>query len=215
MAGSPGKFAIRTTSTAGRITERGALPPGLTFRDGAPGAAAISGVAADGSGAAYSITLIANDPAGTATRQRLALIVDQSPRLSASSTSQVGMVSGHLTFGLTATGYPAPRITLSGKLPSSLVFRSRPGAATISGHLDVSWIKAALAGALGVGSVIAAIFTGGSSALVEFGVGAGVSAARSTAEKLVYTSPKITAIASNGIGKPSTLILTLRILGPN
>jgi hypothetical protein len=215
LAGSPGRFTIRTANFSGTLTRQGVLPAGLALHDGGSGMAVISGIPVQGSGGRYELTLSATEPGHEPVRQRLALIVDQSPTLMASSTSQRGLASHHLTFRLVATGYPIPRITLAGKLPPALVFTSRPGAATISGQLDFSWLKAIQAGFLGMGSMAVTALSGGWPLAVEIAAATGASAADSQAGQLLYDSTKVTAIAFNGVGNPSTLILTMQIFGPN
>lgn len=215
LAGSPGRFTISTVNFSGTLTGQGVLPAGLALHDDASGTAVISGIPAEGSGGLYQVTFSAADPGHEPVRQRLALIVDQSPRLIASSTSQRGLASHYLTFRLIATGYPIPQITLAGKLPPALIFTSRPGVATISGHLAFSWLKGVLAAFLGIGSMIVTTLTGGWPLMVEIAAATGASAADSQAGQLFYNSTKVTAIASNGISNPSTLILTMRIFGPN
>jgi hypothetical protein len=215
LAGSHGRFTIRTANFGGTLTEQGMLPVGLALHDGASGTAVISGIPANRSGGAYLMTLSAADPGHRPIRQRLSLIVDQSPVLTASSTSQRGLASHYLTFRLTATGFPVPRITLTGKLPPALMFMSRPGAAIIAGHLSFSWLKAILAGLMGIASIIVTAFTDGSPLIAEILAAAGTSATDNEVGHLLYTSPNVTAIASNGVGKPSKLILTMHIFGPN
>jgi hypothetical protein len=215
LAGSHGRFTIRTANFAGMLTEQGILPAGLALHDGASGAAVISGIPTDGSGGAYLVTLSAADPGHTPVRQMLALIVDQSPTLTASSTSQRGLASHYLTFRLVATGYPVPRITLTGKLPPALRFISQPGAAIIAGHLTFSWLKAIVVALMGIASIVVTALTDGSPLIVELVVGAGTSASDNEVGHLLYTSPNVAAMASNGVGKPSKLILTIHIFGPN
>lgn len=214
QAGKGGLFAIQTLNARGPIIEDGSLPAGLAMHHSA-GGTVISGVPSGASGGVYHVTLSVAGPTGRPTRQRLAILVYQAPRLLVGSTSQWSAASQHMTFNMTATGYPIPRITLAGKLPPALTFRSSPGIATISGHLNVSWLKAVLAGVLGVVSAVIAILTGGQSALFEFGAGTISSGLRNGALHLIYTSSSVTAVASNGVGSPSSVILTMRVLGPN
>lgn len=215
LAGSHGRFTIKTANFDGTLTEQGILPAGLALRNGPSGTAVISGIPANGSGGAYLMTLSAANPGHRPVRQRLALIIDQSPVLTANSTSQRGFASHYLTFRLTATGFPLPQITLTGKLPPALMFTSRPGTAIIAGHLTFSWLKAIPAALMGIVSIVVTAFTDGTPLIVEIGAGAGTSAMDNQVGHLLYTSPNVTAIASNGVGKPSKLILTIRIFGPN
>ena len=84
------------------------LPAGLALYNGASGTAVISGIPAKGGGGLHLVTLSAADPGHKPVRQRLALIVDQSPTLIANSTSQWSLASHYLTFRLTADRLSRP-----------------------------------------------------------------------------------------------------------
>lgn len=213
MAGKSAQFIIRAVGYRGKIFEHGILPPGLALTDNHAGTAVITGDPVRGG--RYIVNLATARSADQVAGQTLAIVVDQAPQLIADATSQWSLASRHLTFTMHATGYPLPTITIAGKLPPALRLRTHPGLATISGHLKVSWLKGVLALVLGGISAVLGLLTDGVSLVVELGVGATVSGARSWAERLLYTSRTITAIASNGIGRPSTLTLTLHVFGPN
>ncbi|QMU73013.1 Ig domain-containing protein [Streptacidiphilus sp. P02-A3a] len=131
--GTAGTFTVTTTGTAPiTITEGGALPSGVTFKDNGNGTATLSGTPAAGHGGAYPLVLTAKNAVGSTT-QALALTVDQRPAFtSAGSATALGLVP--FSFTVQTTGYPAAVLSESGALPSGLTFTPGPnGTATISG----------------------------------------------------------------------------------
>ena len=128
-----GTFTVTTTGTAPiTLTESGALPSGVTFKDNGNGTATLSGTPAAGSGGAYPLVLTARNAVGSTT-QALALTVDQPPAFtSAASATALGLIP--FSFTVQTTGYPAAVLSESGALPSGLTFTPGPnGTATISG----------------------------------------------------------------------------------
>jgi hypothetical protein len=114
------------------ITETGALPTGITFEQGTPGAASLSGDPAAGTGGTYGIVLRAKGTGGTVT-QAFTLTVDQAPAIT-SRASTTGTVGTPLSFKVKATGFPAPMLSESGFLPTGVNFTATSnGRATISG----------------------------------------------------------------------------------
>jgi alpha-tubulin suppressor-like RCC1 family protein len=107
------------------LTESGPLPDGVGFTDHGDGTGVISGTPAPGSGGRYSITVTAAGTSGTATRS-FTLKIDETPTIT--STDSTAAVIGYVfSFPVTATGYPAPKITESGPLPKSVTFNSGTG----------------------------------------------------------------------------------------
>jgi large repetitive protein len=113
------------------ITETGALPSGVSFEPGPPGAASITGDPAAHTGGTYAIVLKAKASAGTVT-QNFTLTVDEAPAITtkASATATVGTA---FSFTVKATGFPAPTLSESGFLPPGLSFTVKHGKAKIAG----------------------------------------------------------------------------------
>jgi hypothetical protein len=131
--GAAFSFTVTTTgSPAPALTETGALPSGLTFKDNGNGTATISGTPAAGTGGSYPITITATNATGTTT-QAFTLTNDQAPTITSPSTASFATgVAGSYT--ITTTGYPAPSLTESGTLPAGLTFKDNGnGTGTISG----------------------------------------------------------------------------------
>ena len=113
------------------ITETGTLPSGVSFEQGLPGAASITGSAAAGTGGNYTVTLKAKGSAGTAT-QTFTLTVDQAPEIT-SKASVNATLGTAFSFKVKTTGFPAPTVTESGLFPPGVSFTAGSGKATISG----------------------------------------------------------------------------------
>ena len=74
--GSAGSFTVTTTGKpAPAMTESGALPSPVTFKDNGNGTATISGTPATGTAGTYPITITANNGVGTAATQSFTLTV--------------------------------------------------------------------------------------------------------------------------------------------
>ena len=122
--------------TTPALTEYGTLPSGLTFTGNGDGTATISGVPAVGSGGAYTITITATNALGTAT-QSFTLKIDEVPMITSAATATAS-TGAPFSFQVTATGYPAPRITKTGALPKGVSFTAATG--TFSGTPRVGTI---------------------------------------------------------------------------
>ena len=115
------------------LTETGSLPSGVTFADNGNGTATLSGTPAASSGGIYSLTIKAHNGAGADASQSFTLTVNQAPVITSASsaTFTVGAVSA---FTVTATGPPAPSLTVTGALPIGVSFVDNGnGTATLSG----------------------------------------------------------------------------------
>jgi hypothetical protein len=130
-AGKQGSFTASAVGfPAPTLTESGALPSGVMF-DGSTGV--LSGMPDAGTGGTYPITLTAANGIGADATQSFTLTVDETVAFSStgSTTFTVG-VAGNFT--MTATGFPPPRFTESGALPSGVVFTAGTnGTATLAG----------------------------------------------------------------------------------
>jgi hypothetical protein len=122
--GSVGAALDMTITASGyttpALTEAGTLPGGLTFTDNGDGTATIAGVPTVGTGGGYPITVSAANQLGTA-NESFSLKIDEGPSITSAATAMATVGSG-FSFPITANGYPAPRITKTGKLPKGVTF---------------------------------------------------------------------------------------------
>jgi hypothetical protein len=134
LVGTSFAFVVATTGDAPvSVSESGQLPTGLSFTPKAGGTALIDGTPAEGTGGLYNVTFTASNSLATTT-QSFALTVDQAPAISAASFWRV-TVGEPATFTATASGYPAPLLSVaSGTLPAGLSpSNTTAGALVISG----------------------------------------------------------------------------------
>ena len=131
--GSAGSFSVTTSGVpVASITETGALPSGVTFKDNGDGTATLAGTPAAGAGGTYPLTLTATNSAGSIT-QSFTLSVDEGPAVTSASSTNFSVGTAG-TFTVTATGSPPPSLTESGALPSGVTFRDNGnGTATLAG----------------------------------------------------------------------------------
>ena len=118
------------------LTETGALPSGVTFKDNGNGTATLSGAPATGTAGSYALTFKAHNGVGTDASQSFTLMVSaaqSAPAInSVSSTTFTVGTAG--SFTVTTTGSPAPSLTETGALPSGVTFKDNGnGTATLSG----------------------------------------------------------------------------------
>jgi Fibronectin type III domain/Putative Ig domain/Carboxypeptidase regulatory-like domain len=120
-AGKPLSLTITAKgNTTPVLAEPGPLPSGLSFTDNGNGTATIAGTPEAGSGGSYSITVTATNQLGTAS-QTFTLKVNEAPAIS--SAARTTAVTGTaFTFHVITTGFPAPKITRAGSLPSGVTF---------------------------------------------------------------------------------------------
>ena len=132
-AGTAGSFQVTTGGyPAPSLTETGALPPGVTFKDNGNGTAMLAGTPAAGTGGAYPLSLRATNSTGTGT-QSFTLKVAQLPGITSAAQTNLS-VGAAGTFTVTATGYPAPALTVKGALPAGVAFKDNGnGTATLGG----------------------------------------------------------------------------------
>lgn len=98
----------------------------LSFTSNPNGTATIAGTPHPSSGARYSIIVTATNASGTAS-QPCALIIGQPPAITSASTASA-IIGSAFSFQVTTTGFPAPKITKSGRLPKGITFRSATAA---------------------------------------------------------------------------------------
>lgn len=107
----------------------GPLPPEVFLDDHGNGTGAITGQVNPLTAGSYRFTVIAASTSGYATRT-ITVIVAQPPAIT-SASSATAPIGYAFSFPVTATGFPAPKITESGRLPTGLTFTS--ATATLSG----------------------------------------------------------------------------------
>jgi len=115
--GQANSYTIATTGfPAPAITEKGALPKGVTFTNGT-----LSGIPSSGAGGSYPITFTATNGVTPDATQQFTLTVNEAPAFTsrASSTFTVGTKG---SFTVTATGFPPAGITEKGILPDGVTF---------------------------------------------------------------------------------------------
>jgi alpha-tubulin suppressor-like RCC1 family protein len=111
------------------LTESGTLPGALAFTDHGNGTASLAGTPSPASGGSYPITVTATSTSGSASTAFI-LKIDEAPAITSSAYARAA-IGSTFSFQVTATGYPAPRITESGALPKGITFKSATG--TFSG----------------------------------------------------------------------------------
>jgi hypothetical protein len=117
-----GSFTVNTVGSASppSIHTSSLLPAGILLYDHGNGTGAFAGVAGVGTAKVWSILIVATLGSGT-THQMFTLTVHQLPAFTSKAT--VGAAVGHaLLFHVTATGFPAPKITVTSALPAWLKF---------------------------------------------------------------------------------------------
>ncbi len=134
VAGSAGTFTVTSTGfPSASLTELGALPAGVSFTDNGDGTATLAGTPAPGTGGIVQFAIQAANATVPVATQHFNLTVDQAPVVT--SPGRTGFTLGQSgSFTVTASGYPAPALSLTGQLPAGLAFSDNGnGTATISG----------------------------------------------------------------------------------
>src|ERR1700720_3993699 len=87
-AGTAGSFTVTATgSPTPSLSESGALPSGVRFKDNGNGTATLSGTPAAGTGGSYSLTLTASNGVGSPATQSFTLIVNQASAITSTSST--------------------------------------------------------------------------------------------------------------------------------
>ena len=133
--GQAGTFTVTTTGyPLCRLSETGALPPGVTFTDNGDGTATLAGTPAAGSAMPYPFTITGTNGVNPAGSQSFTLSVNQAPGITSSvgTTFTVGQAG---TFTVTSTGVPNAALSDGdATLPSGVTFTDNgDGTATLSG----------------------------------------------------------------------------------
>jgi hypothetical protein len=144
--GSHDSLAIASSANPRPSFSATGLPSGLTLTDNGDGTAVISGTPDAGGGGTYPVAVTATNPYGRTTKN-ISLTVNQAAAFAGTETgltcaSSDPTITSATFFGnsgwtLCATGYPTPRFTLAGQLPSGITFTDNgDGSAQISGTAD-------------------------------------------------------------------------------
>ena len=132
--GTAGTFSVTTSGFPfPTLTETGALPTGVTFKDNGNGTASLAGTPAASTGGTYSLSVKATNGVGSPATQTLTLTVDQGPAITsaASATFALGAAG---SFSVTTTGLPTPSLSETGALPTGVTFVDNGnGTATLAG----------------------------------------------------------------------------------
>ncbi len=132
-AGAAGSFTVSTKgSPTAKLSENGALPAGLKFKDNGDGTATISGTAPARSGV-YPLVITARNGVSPAVQQTFLLYVGTAPVITSPATAQfVVGTAGSST--VESRAYPPAALTESGALPTGVTFTDNgDGTATIAG----------------------------------------------------------------------------------
>ena len=134
VSGEPKTLTITTTgSPVPVLSLSGSLPPGLVFKANSNGTATISGTPPANTRGTYAVTITATNGVGSPAVQYLVLSLGGAPVITSVSGWRV-LPGQYNAFTVTTTGSPVPVLSVSGTLPSGLVFRdNKNGTATISG----------------------------------------------------------------------------------
>ena len=133
-AGQAGTFTVTTSGAPNSaLSETGALPSGVTFKDNGDGTATLAGTPAGNSGGPYPFTITATNGVSPAATQSFTLTVNQAPGItsSAGTTFTAGQAG---TFTVKSTGAPTPGLSEKGALPRGVKFKGNgDGTATLAG----------------------------------------------------------------------------------
>ena len=136
LTGVANTFTIESASTpAAALSESGALPAGVTFVDNGNSTATLSGEPAAGTAGVYGITIKAKSSLKPNARQAFSLTVTQSeaPVITSANNATVYVGGIGSPIHITTTGFPVPRITETGTLPTNTNFvDNHDGTATIT-----------------------------------------------------------------------------------
>lgn len=136
---SPSSFAVRggtyaklTVTASGdptpRLTLAGRLPDGLHFVDKHDGTGYIYGTPARTISGTYHVEVTATNGVGNAAHQGVAIHVALAPTITFTTKAAAGFTERKYgKFAIRAIGSPAPRFTVSGRLPTGLRYFPKPG----------------------------------------------------------------------------------------
>ena len=132
--GQPGTYTVTTTGyPLCQLSEKGALPSGVTFTDNRDGTATLAGTPAPGSAVPYPFTITATNGVNPDATQAFTLTVNQAPAITspAGTTFTTGQTG---TFTVTTSGVPNSTLSETGALPTGVTFTdNKNGTATLAG----------------------------------------------------------------------------------
>ena len=133
-ADQAGTFTVTTTGTPNStLSETGALPSGVTFKDNGDGTATLTGTPAAGSSGPYPFTITATNGVSPAATQSFTLTVTQAPRITSADHTTCS-VRKACAYTVKSTGVPTPGLSEKGTLPRGVKFKDkRDGTATLAG----------------------------------------------------------------------------------
>ena len=133
-AGQAGTFTVATSGVPNStLSEKGALPRGVTFKDNGDGTATLAGTPPAGAGGTYPFRITAKNGVSPDATQTFALTVNQAPGI-ASADHTTCTVRKACAFTVKSTGTPTPGLSETGALPRGVRFKAnRDGTATLSG----------------------------------------------------------------------------------
>ena len=133
-AGQAGTFTVKSTGVPNStLSETGALPSGVKFKDNGDGTATLAGTPAVGSSGPYPFTIAATNAVSPDATQAFALTVNQVPSIISAdhTTCTAGKACA---FTVTSTGAPTPGLSETGALPRGVRFKDNgDGTAALSG----------------------------------------------------------------------------------
>jgi len=132
--GVAGSFTVTTTGyPTPSITEAGALPNGLAFRDNGNGTGTLYGTPLVFDGGDFGISFTANNGWPPAAAQAFTIILRQAPAITSANNSTFAYGVSN-SFTVTTTGFPVPSIASAGGLPPGVTFvDNHNGTATLAG----------------------------------------------------------------------------------
>jgi hypothetical protein len=124
--GNPFSLVVTTGGSAvPSLSESGTLPSGVSFTDNGDGTGSFTGTPTVGSGGTYPVTLTAANPSGSTTKA-VTLTVNETPTITSSNTATATSGTA-LSFPVVSSGYPAPKLSLTGVLPAGISFHTGTG----------------------------------------------------------------------------------------
>ncbi len=134
QVGSSGTFVFRTVGyPTAALSETGALPSGVTFRNNGNGTATLLGTAGPGTAGVYDLTVNASNGFSPDASQAFVLTVLDAPAITSAANIQFSAGQSD-SFTITTAGYPAAALAQSGALPAGVTFTDNgDGTATLAG----------------------------------------------------------------------------------
>jgi hypothetical protein len=129
-----GSFTVTTAggANAPAVTVTGALPAGVTFVDNGNRTATLAGTPAVSG--VFPLTFTADNGTAPPVTQSFTLTVSEGPAITSASSATFTAGAIGSSFTITATGSPAPAISIAGALPSGITFTDNDnGTATLAG----------------------------------------------------------------------------------